>query len=57
VEEQRWVVHVASSWMSPKDETEGRWVDATFCINVFYPYFVIFIVLGHRSILVFWMGL
>jgi hypothetical protein len=56
-EEQRRVVHVASSRRSRKDEAEDGRVDAMGCIRLFYPYFAIFIVLGPRGILVFWMGL
>jgi hypothetical protein len=54
---RRWVVHVASPRRSREDEAEDRRVDVTGCIELFYPYFVIFIVLGARGILVFWMSL
>jgi hypothetical protein len=47
------MVHVASSWRSHGDEAEDEWVDAMGCIRFFYPNFVIFIVLGHKSSLVF----
>jgi hypothetical protein len=47
------MVHVTSSRMSHEDEVEDGRVDATGCIAVFYPYFVIFIVLRPRGILVF----
>jgi hypothetical protein len=57
VEERQRVVHVASSWMSHEDEAEDGRVDAMGCIRLFYPYFVVFIVLGRRVILVFWMVL
>jgi hypothetical protein len=57
VEERRRVVHVTSSWMSHEDEVEDSRVDAIDCIRPFYPYFVIFVVLGDRGILVFWMSL
>jgi hypothetical protein len=56
-EERRWVVHVASSRRSREDEVEDGWVDAMACIGPFYHYFSIFVVLGHRGILVFCMGL
>jgi hypothetical protein len=56
-EVRRWVVHVASPRRSREDEAEDRRVDVTGCIKLFYPYFVIFIVLGARGILVFWMSL
>jgi hypothetical protein len=56
-EERRRVVHVASSWRSCKDEVKDGRVDATGCIGLFYPYFTVFVVLGPRGILVFWMGL
>jgi hypothetical protein len=56
-EERQQVVHVASSWRLCKDEVKDRRVDATGCIRLFYPYFAVFVVLGLRGILVFWMGL
>jgi hypothetical protein len=34
-------------------KAEDGWVDATGYIGPFYPYFVVFIVLGTRGILVF----
>jgi hypothetical protein len=51
------VVLVSSSQWSREDEAKHEWVDAIGCIRLFYPYFVIFVVLGPRGILVFWMGL
>jgi hypothetical protein len=51
------VVHVASSQRSHKDEAEDGRVDAMGCIRLFYPYFVLFMVLGPRGNLVFWMVL
>jgi hypothetical protein len=51
------VVHVASSPSLLEDEAEDRWVDVTGCIGLFYPYFVVFVVLCPRGILTFWMGL
>jgi hypothetical protein len=51
------VVHVASSWRSREDEVEDGWVDKTGCIRLFYPNFVVFVVLGPRGILVFWLCL
>jgi hypothetical protein len=45
-------VHVASSWRSRGDEIKDGWVDATDCIGLFYPNFIIFFVLGHKSSLV-----
>jgi hypothetical protein len=56
-DERRQVVHMASSQRPRKDEAEDGRVDAMDCIGLFYPYFVVFVVLGHRGILVFWMGL
>jgi hypothetical protein len=46
------MVHVVSSWRSHGDEAEDGRVDATGCIRLFYPNFVIFIVLGYKDILV-----
>jgi hypothetical protein len=57
VEARRWVVHVATSRRSHEDEAEDGRVDVMGCIRFFYLNFVIFIVLGPRGILVFWMGL
>jgi hypothetical protein len=51
------VVHVESSLRSREDEAEDRWVDATGCIEPFYPYFAVSMVLDPRDNLVFWMGL
>jgi hypothetical protein len=51
-EERRWVVHVKSSWRSRGDKAEDRRVDATGCIRLFYPNFVVFVVLSPRGILV-----
>jgi hypothetical protein len=48
---------VASSRRSYKDEVKDRRVDAMGCIRLFYPYFIVFIVLGPRGILVFLMGI
>jgi hypothetical protein len=50
------MVHVASLWRSRGDEAEDRWVDATGYIGLFDPNFAVFIVLGPRGILVFWLG-
>jgi hypothetical protein len=47
-----WMVHVASSWRSHRVEAEDGWIDATGCIRLFYPNFVVFIVLGHKGGLV-----
>jgi hypothetical protein len=33
-------------------EVEDGWVDATSCIRLFYPNFVVFFVLGHKGSLV-----
>jgi hypothetical protein len=43
------MVHVASLWRSCGDEAEDGWVDATGCIRVFYPNFIVFFVLGHKG--------
>jgi hypothetical protein len=47
------VLHVAPSWRSCEDQVEDRWVDAMDYVGPCYPYFAVFIVLGHRGILVF----
>jgi hypothetical protein len=46
------MVHVASSWRSHGDEDEKGPVDAMGCISLFYPNFVVFVVLGHMGSLV-----
>jgi hypothetical protein len=46
------MMHVASSQMLCGDEAEDGWVNATGCIRLFYPKFVIFVVLGHKDSLV-----
>jgi hypothetical protein len=46
-----WMVHVASSQRSCEDEADDRRVDATDCIGLFYPNYVVG-VLGHRGSLV-----
>jgi hypothetical protein len=55
LEERRCVVHVASSRRSREDKAEDERVDAID--GLFYLNFTVFIVLGHRGILVFWMSL
>jgi hypothetical protein len=52
-----WMVHIASSWMSYGVEAKNGWVDAMDCIGLFYPNFIVFIVLGTKGILVFWLDL
>jgi hypothetical protein len=51
------MAHMASSRRSRGDEAEDGGDDAMGCIRLFYPNFVVFIVLGPRGILVFWLGL
>jgi hypothetical protein len=46
------MVHMTSSWRLREDEAEDGWVDATGCIRLFYPNFVVFFVLGHKGSLV-----
>jgi hypothetical protein len=46
------MVHVASSQRSHGVEAENGRVDATGCFRLFYPNFVAFFVLGHKSNLV-----
>jgi hypothetical protein len=47
------MVHMTSSWRLHSTEGEDGWVDVMSCVGPFYPNFIIFYVLGHRSILVF----
>jgi hypothetical protein len=46
------MVHMASSRRSCRDEAKDRRVDAMDCIRLFYPNFVVFVVLGHKGNLV-----
>jgi hypothetical protein len=46
------MVHVASLRRSRGDEVEDRRVDAMGCIELFYPKFIVFFVLGHKGSLV-----
>jgi hypothetical protein len=48
---------MASPRRSHEDEAKDGRVDATGCIGPLYPYFAIFVVLGPRGLLVFWMCL
>jgi hypothetical protein len=43
---------MASSQRSRGDKAEDGWVDATGCIELFDPNFVVSIILGHKSSLV-----
>jgi hypothetical protein len=43
---------VASSWRSHGDKADDGGVDAMGCIGLFYPNFVVFIVLCHKDNLV-----
>jgi hypothetical protein len=56
--DERWVVvPMTSSWRLHEDEVEDGRIDATGCIGLVYPNFVIFLVLVPRGILVCWLGL
>jgi hypothetical protein len=46
------MVHVLSSRRFRGVEAEDKWVDTTGCIKLFYPNFVVFIILGPKGILV-----
>jgi hypothetical protein len=48
------MVHVVSSWRLHQIEAEDEWVDATDCIGPLYPNFAVFLVLGHKGVLVFY---
>jgi hypothetical protein len=52
-----WMVHVTSLRRSCAGEAEDGRVNAIGYISLFYLNFAIFIVLGHRDILVFYLGL
>jgi hypothetical protein len=56
--EARWrVVHVAPLWRLRQDQVEDGHVDAMGCVGPCYLYFTVFLVLGTRSILVFYLSL
>jgi hypothetical protein len=44
---------VASSWRCREVEAEDGRVDATGCIDPFYPKIIVFIILGPKDVLVF----
>jgi hypothetical protein len=46
------MVHMASLWRLYGDEAKDRRVDAMGYIRLFYPNFVVFIVLGNKGSLV-----
>jgi hypothetical protein len=46
VEARRRVMHIAPSWRSCENQVKDGWVNAMGCIGPYYPYFVVFIVLG-----------
>jgi hypothetical protein len=46
------MVHIASSRRSRVYKAEDGQIDATGCIKLFYPNFVVFVVLGHKGCLV-----
>jgi hypothetical protein len=48
------MVHMILSRRLRQDQVEDERVDTTCCVGPCYPYFVVFIVLDHRGILVFW---
>jgi hypothetical protein len=51
------MVHVATSQKLHGDEGEDGRIDVTDCIRIFYPNFTVFIILCHKGILDFWLGL
>jgi hypothetical protein len=52
-----WIVHLSSSWRSHEDKAEDKRVNTTGCITLFYPNFVVFVVLCPKGILIFLLGL
>jgi hypothetical protein len=44
---------VAPSRRSHEVQVEYRRIDATDCVGPYYPYFIVFIILGFRGILIF----
>jgi hypothetical protein len=51
------MVHVALLLRYCGVEAKDKRIDVTGCIRLFYLNFIIFIVLGSKGILVFWLGL
>jgi hypothetical protein len=51
------MMHMALSCRSHEDKVDDGWVDVMGCIRLFYPYFIIFVVLVPMDILVFWMSI
>jgi hypothetical protein len=51
-ETRRRVVHVAPSWRLRRRQIEDGRVDATGCVRLCYPTFIVFSVLGSRGIVV-----
>jgi hypothetical protein len=51
-EERRRVVHVAPSQRLRRSQVQDRCVDATGCVRPCYPYFIAFILLDTRGIVV-----
>jgi hypothetical protein len=56
-EARRRMVHVAPSRKLHEGQVENGQIDATDCVKPCYPYFAVFIVLGSRGILVFYLAL
>jgi hypothetical protein len=52
-----WMTHVSSLRRSREDEVKDGWVDVIGCIELFYSSFAVFIGLGHKGNLVFWLDL
>jgi hypothetical protein len=46
------MVHMASSQRSHRDEAKDRQVDVMGYVELLYPNIVVFVVLGHKSILI-----
>jgi hypothetical protein len=61
VKEQRWLVHLASSWRSHGSEAKDSWFDGVGCgtveVGPNYPSLDVIFFLAHRDILVFWLSL
>jgi hypothetical protein len=49
-----WMVHMTPSWRLRRNQVEDGRVDVMVYIELFYPTFVIFIVLGTRGIVIFY---
>jgi hypothetical protein len=51
------MVHVTPLWMLRRVQVEAGWIDATGCVGSCYPFFIVFFLLRHSDIVVFYLDL